>query len=538
METWADSSEVLNSLSSSLNSYDWATSTQQCIRFIQRLDKATEPFPERTAKTILNLLRRKRQFSLMELVADAFIRNGQSSPQILRQYGQALIDRGSLTAATMILESIVADSRSPIAEKAEASGLLGRIYKQLYVNANDPANPRQQGNLIQAIHKYYDVYKTNPASFYWHGINTLALLCRASRDRIPVSLPVTDTQIAAQITTLLQKDELDAWESATAVENAIATGDFQGAYDHAVFFASHPAVDAFEIGSLLRQLTEVWQLSADKEPGANLVPLLNAALLRRQGGEITVPATHLNAVREETEQAQKGLEKVFGRDRYYPLEWYKTGLKRCAAVGRVESITGQKIGTGFLVRAQDFFPKRNEKELIFLTNAHVIGPPGALTAGAITPTAARVQFEATGTTCPVTELIWSSPVSSLDATFVALTNMEAAVEICPLVPDPAPFISPAGGQRLYVIGYPLGGGLSFSLQDSNWLDTDGRVLHYRTPTEPGSSGSPVFDQDYWTVVALHHKGRTDMPRLNGQTGNYEANEGIAMKAIQKATCAA
>ena len=30
-------------------------------------------------------------------------------------------------------------------------------------------------------------------------------------------------------------------------------------------------------------------------------------------------------------------------------------------------------------------------------------------------------------------------------------------------------------------------------------------VRYRTNTEPGSSGSPVFDQN-WNLVALHHSG--------------------------------
>ncbi|WP_425336071.1 trypsin-like peptidase domain-containing protein [Sinorhizobium numidicum] len=58
-------------------------------------------------------------------------------------------------------------------------------------------------------------------------------------------------------------------------------------------------------------------------------------------------------------------------------------------------------------------------------------------------------------------------------------------------------------QRVYVIGRPLGGELSFSLQDNQLLDHEGStsgkptisgrvLLHYRAPTEPGSSGSQYF----------------------------------------------
>jgi len=39
-------------------------------------------------------------------------------------------------------------------------------------------------------------------------------------------------------------------------------------------------------------------------------------------------------------------------------------------------------------------------------------------------------------------------------------------------------------------------------------------MHYRTPTDPGSSGSPVFNAK-WEVVALHHAGSPATPRLHG-----------------------
>jgi V8-like Glu-specific endopeptidase len=64
------------------------------------------------------------------------------------------------------------------------------------------------------------------------------------------------------------------------------------------------------------------------------------------------------------------------------------------------------------------------------------------------------------------------------------------------------------------------------------LDHNDRLLHYRSPTEPGSSGSPVFN-DQWELIALHHAGGTDLPRLNNHGGTYAANEGITLPAIRK-----
>ena len=60
-------------------------------------------------------------------------------------------------------------------------------------------------------------------------------------------------------------------------------------------------------------------------------------------------------------------------------------------------------------------------------------------------------------------------------------------------------------------------------------------VHYRAPTEGGSSGSPVFNMLSWQVIAVHHKGgRTGMPRLNGIPGTYGANEAISVASIAAA----
>ena len=48
-------------------------------------------------------------------------------------------------------------------------------------------------------------------------------------------------------------------------------------------------------------------------------------------------------------------------------------------------------------------------------------------------------------------------------------------------------------------------------------------MHYRAPTEKGSSGSPIFNASPWQVVALHHAG--------GRPEEWPANEGIWIPSI-------
>jgi V8-like Glu-specific endopeptidase len=92
--------------------------------------------------------------------------------------------------------------------------------------------------------------------------------------------------------------------------------------------------------------------------------------------------------------------------------------------------------------------------------------------------------------------------------------------------------TPSRKTKVFVVGHPSGDALQLSLHDSELLDVcdHDRLLHYRTPTEPGSSGSPVFNSN-WEVVALHHAGSSAMPRLRGK-GQYEANEGISIRSIR------
>jgi hypothetical protein len=499
---------VEDELICALNAFDWPKAESICKQIIEQA--STMRYDEEAAKRILSALRRKRRFDLMSLVADAFIRGGQDAPQIFRQYAQSLIDQGMLTAARTTLAAALAELDPADTEWAELRGLLGRTYKQLYIE-----NPNQPENLRQAIKYYYGVYQKDPESYLWQGINTVACLARAERDNIPPPADIPPALTIAQEidAALKQVKELKYWARATAIEVAVAVGNTSDAFYHAFHYTNDDNVDAFEITSLLRQLREVWQLTTDAEPGKLLLPVLESALLKRQGGCLTVSLENVGSDAKNAGDVEKRFERVFGQQRFQSLPWYKTGLKRCEAVGRVESLAGRKVGTGFLVRASDFLPGRSEKELLFLTNAHVIPEDLAFKSG-------KVVFEAVGQTYRILELVWSSPSKMLDATFLRLDGVSEQAELCPLEPDPAPFDA-AKEPRVYVIGYPLGGELSFSLQDSVWVSTDGNVLRYRTPTESGSSGSPVFDQEFWTVVGLHHAALKN------------ENEAIAIRAIQE-----
>ena len=190
---------------------------------------------------------------------------------------------------------------------------------------------------------------------------------------------------------------------------------------------------------------------------------------------------------------------------------------------------GRGIGTGWLVKSADFFPNQPPRSLV-LTNAHVVSTTYA---SAIKPPDAWANFQMIEKRVQLKSIVWSSPVEELDATFLDFAE-DLPCEPLHLSPSPMSIADPA--PRMYIIGHPGGRDLEFSLNDNRLVACNPQKLHYRTPTEGGSSGSPVFDQLGWAVVGLHHAGRSKMPKLNGPAGEfYEANEGIAVLAIQQKT---
>jgi V8-like Glu-specific endopeptidase len=293
-------------------------------------------------------------------------------------------------------------------------------------------------------------------------------------------------------------------------------------------YVDAPGTDAFELGSTLRQLIEVWRLDGEREPGTKMLPLLRAKLLTREGGQITVsPAEVGRQALERVDQAPN-LERVFGAERFQSLRWFREALERCRAVARIEDEFEEGIGTGFLLEGKAL--KDSLPEVVMMTNAHVI-PEG------IAPEDAYITFRGLDTPGDnakfrVEKVLWSSSRKELDATIFVLQTIPRNVTPCPVASKPPPLDS-TPPPRAFIVGHPRGGlQPMFSIQDNLMLDYDEVKVHYRAPTEPGSSGSPVFDR-YWKLIALHHAGSEEMPKLHGG-GTYQANEGIWIGRIQEA----
>jgi hypothetical protein len=478
-----------------------------------------EPYALKPAKRILRALRDQRHFVLLQLVADAFMQAGRDDPVIRRQYAQALLDQGNLSAAVAVLEGLVADTAQDPGENAEARGLLGRAFKQMYVAAEHGPAARRKIFLGRAIAEYRGVY--DEAKLRWHGINAVALLDRARRDGIVIDgvedAGASARALAEEVLAAIEEegDNADVWDLGTALEAAVALGRTDEALQWLADYL-RASKDAFSVASTLRQLREVWALDPGTDPGAQLLPVLQAELLDREGGpQVELGASGAAAARDRID-ATPGLEKVLGKERFFTLRWFRTGLDRCCGVARIEDPIEGGIGTGFLMEGPSL--KAGFPEVVLLTNAHVI--PDALSADR-----AEIRFHALEYGVGpyhVTEILWSSPFSELDTTIVALDGTPPEAMCCPRGARPVM----NADTRTYIIGHPGGDiDVNLSLSDNLVLDHDDVRLHYRTPTLGGSSGSPVFSRP-WEVIAIHHAGDKEMPRLHGKDGTYPANEGI------------
>lgn len=213
-----------------------------------------------------------------------------------------------------------------------------------------------------------------------------------------------------------------------------------------------------------------------------------------------------------------GLEKLMGPvSSLVPISYLEVGLIKARSVGKILRDDGV-AGTGFLVA-----------DGLLITNNHVLPDAGIAGAAAV-----LFNFQAAVDGRPLDadrrillpgEYFRTSEVEDWSAVKVEGDPNQSwgALE---LKPQPV-----EAGDRVNIIQHPNGELKQISFFSNVVAYVGGGVVQYLTDTEPGSSGSPVFDRR-WNVIALHHSGGwISEPGSPDPTKEYYRNEGILIDRV-------
>lgn len=275
-----------------------------------------------------------------------------------------------------------------------------------------------------------------------------------------------------------------------------------------------------------------------------------------QGG-VGLPAELRRELRDIAEDsaplADQFLERTIGKTRdYLSFAFLEDGLIAGRSVGRVIVPTsrGTAYGTGFLV-----------SPALFLTNHHVLPDEETAARSSVefdyeTGRDGRPKGSKTFRLDP-DRFFLADKAHDFALVAVGPSGNETAKNgtalgpfgFCPLVEQEGKILL---GNAVNIIQHPNGEFKQVVLRENRLVNLENEngpnlFAHYTTDTEPGSSGSPVFN-DQWDVIALHHSG---VPAMNkkGQLLNVDgkvwtkaegperlcwvANEGIRVSRLVK-----
>ncbi|MER2090356.1 MAG: DNA/RNA non-specific endonuclease, partial [Sporosarcina sp.] len=218
------------------------------------------------------------------------------------------------------------------------------------------------------------------------------------------------------------------------------------------------------------------------------------------------------------------IERIIGRDDLFPISYLEAGLQAANPVCRIEirDRIGRVLGhaTGFLVSPS-----------LLLTNNHVL------------ENFDTAQFSVAQFNYEVGLDLKERPIKTfrltperlfitdqkLDFTLVGIEEVSAdGINVSdfgflPLIPQTGKGLV---GECVSIIQHPSGAPKAVAIRENQIMDVFDDYIHYSTDTMPGSSGSPVYN-DEWIVISLHHAG---VPDPKNRT-EFIANEGVRISSI-------
>lgn len=230
-------------------------------------------------------------------------------------------------------------------------------------------------------------------------------------------------------------------------------------------------------------------------------------------------------------QMKGELEKIIGPTTdFVPIYYVEMARLSAQAVARVIDGKRRPLGTGVMVSPR-----------LFMTNNHVIADAQSAASASIQ---FNYQLDIDDVPAAVTEFrldpatfFWTSAENELDVSVIAVgprTAGEGKLGEFGWSALSSAQDKHAEGDHVTIIEHPDADYKQIALRENRVIGRGkkGITLYYAADTLHGSSGSPVFN-DQFNLVALHHAGggHNDTELEDGQPVPEDCNEGIRISAI-------
>lgn len=207
-------------------------------------------------------------------------------------------------------------------------------------------------------------------------------------------------------------------------------------------------------------------------------------------------------------------EKIIGENTLRDMYILKLALDASKAVIRI--VTPSSLGTGFVIGSN-----------MIMTNNHVIRDSQSAQKSQYI---FNYQIDQFGKELPI-QIYEANPdgifYTNNELDFSIIELLDTPDGVIPLRPNAKRVFR---DERVSIIQHPGGHYKKISIQNNFVAYSDENILQYTTSTEPGSSGSPVFNDEFETI-AIHHSG--GMLLEPGSQTRSLRNAGTSMIAILK-----
>jgi hypothetical protein len=525
-------------------------------QLIGELRENSTAFKSKECIEVLDALQWSRLNSVIQEFSDYLITIGFRDAGVQTAYAKSLAAEKKFNAAAEMIEAALlqelSTTHSKRDNKLQAARILERalavIYRSAYVSVQWRSTPKfVEYQLLRAIDLFASSLKDGDifvdTEVY---LNLISSVYRAEEDQLTFSVPISSQDMAQEMIHMLEPLSIagSSFTISAGLSEAFLPMKRPDLFKrHAITACAIEDIELHELLNTIERLEDVWRVSAMGSDGKDGLLIYQETLLRRKGTQLPLPPALVGTLPPER-PAHPAVPYVFTKDvrtadeAPLKVEWMRAVLERASAVVKITERNRGAVGSGFLVQGHELSAALSD-EIVVVTNNHVL--PSFQSGGPRAPDAEiMINIPQEGKRIfSASDIIWSSPTHELDTTVFRLRGDTMDLPYLPIAADNVVPRDVDSADEIIILGFPYGGEQVISFTNSKLVSigfrsnhrADDIFFHYRTPTAPGSSGSPLLSKNTLFVVGIHHAGGR-IPKLNGEPGaDTSVNEGISIKSI-------